>query len=311
MIPVGVAIGPILGFPIMPRGPAAWFGSVVALTLSCVPVAYAQPGPCPGPKVQPHPFNFDTNSRTVQVDPAENGGFSLGVISCVQNNDPADPLYVRWLIPGPDGWALQGFHLESGARLRNPGQVLQLDGCLQYGNRGDLTKALFLSIDGDQSKITDENATGCRSAAAAIGSAKTGVIEKIRTFIQNFFPSDAKNAAKTMLQFKGAVGIRPMGTDGYESFMEYSIAKLNPDSDGSVEGMMFRPEFQGNVESLLPDFKSSNPKDANLLIKKEGSLSFVVKGVRNPSLSYGTYAIYDRSGQRVAGISLPLIISGK
>jgi hypothetical protein len=283
-----------------------------ALTLSpaCAVAVCAQPGPCPGPKVQPHPFNFDTNSRTAQVDPAENGGFSLGVISCVQNNDAANPLYVRWLIPGPDGWPPPGFHLET-ARLRNPGQVPQLDGCLQYGNRGDMTKALFLGIDGDQTKINDENASGCRSAAAAIGGAKTGAIEKIRTFIQNFFPSDSKNAAKTMLQFKGKVGIQPMGTDGYESFMEYSVAKLSPDSDGSVDGMMFRPEFRGDVESLLPDFQTYNPKDANLMIKNEGAISFVVKGVRNPSLSYGTYAIYDRYGQRVAGIALPLIISGK
>lgn len=47
------------------------------------------------------------------------------------------------------------------------------------------------------------------------------------------------------------------------------------------------------------------------MIKEKGAISFVVKGVRNPSLSYGTYAIYDRYGQRVAGIDLPLIISGK
>lgn len=59
-----------------------------------------------------------------------------------------------------------------------------------------------------------------------------------------------------MLQFEGAVGIRPMGTDAYESFMEYSVVKLSPDSDGSVDGMMIRPEFRGNVESLLPVFQS-------------------------------------------------------
>jgi hypothetical protein len=308
MIRAGVAIGLILMTAI---AFALRMGSAIALTLTCATDICAQPGPCPGPKVQPHPFNFDTNSRTVQVDPAENGGFSLGVVSCVQNNNMANPLYVRWLIPGPDGWAPQGFHLESGTRLRNPGQVLQLDGCLQYGNRGDLTKALFLSIEGDQGKINDENARGCRGAASATGEAKTGTIEKIRTFIKNFFLSDSKNAAKTMLQFEGAVGIRPMGTDAYESFMEYSVVKLSPDSDGSVDGMMIRPEFRGNVESLLPVFQSYNPKDTNLMIKEKGAISFVVKGVRNPSLSYGTYAIYDRYGQRVAGIDLPLIISGK
>jgi hypothetical protein len=286
------------------------FGFVPILLLAFVPAGWAESGPCPGPKVQPHPPNFGTNSRLVPMNPADTGSFRFGVISCVQNNDQHNPLYARWLIPGPDGWAQQGSYLESGPRLRKDDQVQQLDGCLQYGNRGDMTTALFLSINGDQAKVDDERAHGCRQAVAAIGDLKTGTIEQIKTFIKNFFPSDQKYPAKTMLRFEGTVGIRPKGPDAYESFVEYSVAKVSPDSDASVEGMFIEPEFRGPVESLLRDFRFYN-KESNLMIREKGTFSFQVGGIQNPNLAYGTYAIHDRQGQRVGAIDVPLFVSGK
>ena len=247
------------------------------------------------------------------MNPAESGGFSLGVVSCVQNDDPDNnPLYVHWLIPGPDGWAPKGFHLESGTRFRSDGQVQQLNGCLQYGNRGDMTQALFLSVDGDQTKIDDEAARGCRSAAASVGEAKTGTISRIVTFIRNFFPSDSKNAAKTMLWFEGTIGVEPTGPDAYRSFVQYAIGRFQ-DSDGSIEGISIEPEFRGPVEALLRDFRSDNHESTSLMLepKGKGTISFQVKGIKNPSLSYGTYAIRDRTGQRVGSIDFPLFVSGK
>jgi hypothetical protein len=59
---------------------------------------------CPGPNYNPHPygnFDFETNSR---VERANYQKYKFEIVSCVVNHDKVYPIYVRWFIPGFNGW---------------------------------------------------------------------------------------------------------------------------------------------------------------------------------------------------------------
>jgi len=59
---------------------------------------------CLGPNQEPHPygsFTFKTNSR---ADASDLKGYKHSIISCISHDDPINPLYVKWVIPGPHGW---------------------------------------------------------------------------------------------------------------------------------------------------------------------------------------------------------------
>ena len=130
---------------------------------------------CEGPTNQSHPygtFTFYTNSR---VETINLGRYKYQVISCVADDDPVNPMRVKWLTPGPDGFIPPHEKLESVPRMSEVGLdpvvgtksdalIKQLDGCILYGDRGDTTSATFFGISGDTSRVAKEAQVGCRSA---------------------------------------------------------------------------------------------------------------------------------------------------
>jgi hypothetical protein len=299
----------------MPSWIFRYFVPVVVL-LSANGPRSAQADGCLGPLTQPHPhpfgsINFATNSLHEDVTRLPNvtaaGGFKFGIVSCVNNPDPSYPLRVDWLIPGPDGWVQPKDILNSVPRLTNEEAPLPLDGCLQYGNRGDTTLGKFFGVLDDQSKVDREQQRGCRKIVSDSNSSTTGTIQRIILKIKNFFPSDVNNPSKTMLKLEGIVGVDSKGPEQYISFFTYEIVKSG-NSDGSVEKVSMRPVFIGETEALLTAFEKKN--DPQIKVTSSGVVVFEVVGVKNPKLEYASYQIIDQNKQVVGSISFPVFVSG-
>ena len=276
----------------------------------------AQSASCPGPLLQPHPhpfgtFNFETDSvydaATRLPGVISGGDFQFGIVSCVTNPDPSNPLRVNWLIPGPDGWVQPSDRLYSVPRLTNATNPLQLSGCLEYGNQGNTTQGKFFGLSDDQPKIDDEHRRGCRAVIVDPRPSKITSIKDIILKFINYIPSDTKNAAKTMLKLEGTVGVRRIEENTYTSFVSYQITKT-AGSAGSPEAIRFRPIFRGLTESLLPAFFKKNGADVKASSK--GAISFDVFGVTNPQLLYASYAIIGENSEVVGSVRLPVFVSG-
>jgi hypothetical protein len=84
---------------------ALWSALTLVVPAALASLCWGQLAPqCVGPNKEPHSygnFDFETNSR---VDIMTYLQFKSGIVSCVANNDPEYPVYVRWLLPGPKGW---------------------------------------------------------------------------------------------------------------------------------------------------------------------------------------------------------------
>jgi hypothetical protein len=211
------------------------------------------------------------------------------------------------LIPHVDGWVPVKSKLISVPKLTNDPQGLQLDGCLEYGNRGDTTDGKFIGLKEDQTKAEDEKKRGCRAAIS--NPKKESLLEKIENIVlkfTNFVPGDAKDPAKTMLKIEGVVGVKG-GDDSYTSYMSYVISPFNG-SDGKVGDLKLRPNFSGATERFLPAFTKTNGPQLNLTEK--GFVSFNVVQVKNPVLTYGSYQILDRANVVVGSIAQPLFVPG-
>lgn len=284
-----------------------WPGPALGLTLMAIAIApaAAQPVDCLGPVKDPHPigpFNFESNSR---LDPMAFGEYRFGITSCVKNNDTANPLYVRWLIPGPHGWVPSRQTLESAPRLSKDDKVVQMKGCLQYGNRGDTTHGLFFGTEADKSRIDDEGKRGCRAAASQPQTAGSDILGNILLRIRNFFPSDATRPQATMLQLDGTVAIEAAGQTRYTSIFTYRVTRYQ--SDGSPSDVTLLPVFRGGAEALLPAFRKSNGPASRL--GGDGRIAFEVVEVGNPQLVYASYEFRDREGRVVGSIDFPVFVS--
>ncbi len=277
---------------------------VALLTLVSLQRADAQSGRCPGQNPEPHAYGSWTFRTTSRIEPLAAGRYHFGVISCADQDDARNHLYVRWLIPGPHGWIPPGGMLESTARLREDDKAPQLRGCLFYGNRPDVDSAAFLGRDGDEKQAEFERERGCAAAAAAMAD-KPGPIERLIQKVRNFFPSDKAKAEATMLQLNGEVDVEPIGSGGYRSVFRYQIRRT-AGSEGSPADVTLRPSFRGAAEALLPAFNKAYPDGVRF--GPEGSVSFDVEGVRSGELQYATYAFYDRERRLVAGIDVPVFV---
>jgi hypothetical protein len=168
-----------------------------------------------------------------------------------------------------------------------------------------MTGAHFSGLVTDKRRIVDEQQRGCREVAALPQDAPRGAIKRILLKIRNYFPSDAKNAAKTMLQLEGTAGIDSTRPNQYTSVVTYRI-KQNSD-EGSVEDISMRPAFRGATEALLPAFNERNPR--GIKVAGAGSITFDVVNVTNPTLDYASYEIFDQNNQLVGAVAFPVFVS--
>src|ERR1051325_8900207 len=86
---------------------------ISSISIGAVNQSFADPNVCSGQLKQPHPhpygsFNFETYSlhdmasKLPYASLSPSSKYKYGTVSCVTNPDPANFLYVHWLIPGPD-----------------------------------------------------------------------------------------------------------------------------------------------------------------------------------------------------------------
>jgi hypothetical protein len=276
---------------------------------------------CDGPLRQPHPnpygpFNFETNSLhdlASNILPRNSGrsNFEYGIVSCVTNPDP-DPngrLKVHWLIPQVYGWVFNG-HVLSVSRLTNDSSPSPQDGCLEYGNRGDSYFARFYATKDDLQNVQDEQKRGCRTVIANPRTQRS-IIKKIEDFFMHFInyaPSDGKDPQHTMFKIEGVIGITGGKENSYTSFMEYSVTRV--DSGGSIADLTLHPQFRGDAEVLLPTFQKQMGT-GSLKVESKGKVSFRVEDIKNPKLTYASYAIHDRNNTAVAALSVPVFVPAR
>lgn len=275
---------------------------------------------CEGPTNQSHPygtFTFYTNSR---VETINLGRYKYQVISCVADDDPVNPMRVKWLTPGPDGFIPPHEKLELVPRMSEVGLdpvvgaksdalIKQLDGCILYGDRGDTTSATFFGISGDTSRVAKEAQVGCRSAAGGTSpSSWSSDILDILHAVRNFFPSDAKRPNETMLELKGNIGVKRVDNSRYVSEFTYTLLPFN-NSKGEADKIQLQPLFDGSTESLLPAFEKENGKTVQL--SEKGNVNFRIDDLANPSLAYARYGFMNAQGEFLGSITLPVFIDNK
>ncbi|WP_316178081.1 hypothetical protein [Bradyrhizobium sp. SZCCHNS30591] len=281
----------------------AWRGPLGVLLLLLAAADPVFGDECLGPNQEPHPygsFTFKTNSR---VDFSYLKGYKHTVISCISHDDPINPLYVKWVIPGPHGWVPAKQRLESLARATNKDQFDQLKGCLLFGNQGETTRGTFIGVENDERRAADEGKVGCRVAVANVEPAPAG-IQSFSQKIRNWFPSDATRPRATLMRLDGDVGIDPRN-EGFSSYVSYTLTREG-DSQGSAADLTARPVFRGAAEALLPYFNEKNPKTIQL--REKDVIFFSVPRVANPGLSYASYEVYDKDQRVVGEISLPVFV---
>ncbi|UQS16599.1 hypothetical protein [Pseudomonas sp. HS6] len=263
---------------------------------------------CEGPIVKHHHlgnFNLETNSRIEEYK--DTNQYKFAIISCVSNNDKEYPIFVNWRTPRRTGWIPAGQKIDTPVLLVVKNDVEQLDGCLEYGNRGDFTSAPFFGTEADKKSIDLEKTNGCRAAATSRISASETTIENIILKFRSFFPSDVSRPDTTMLQIDGEVGIKKTGDNQYQSFFNYEVAPYKDSKNGVIKSITIKPAFSGPTEGLTEWFFKSNQKTANLASK--GIIKFDVSEVNNPSLTYASYELYSEKNELIAAIELPVYIS--
>jgi hypothetical protein len=254
-------------------------------------------------------FEFVTNSR---VEPTSDPDYPFVVKNCIANRPPFSVMHVWWLIPNVNGW-LKTDEIPSERRIAKGHNVTLMDGCLEYGIRGDMTKAPFLGDKAAKDGVAAETSKGCLQAAAdAYDEAQYGPVKSFTQTIKNYFPSGLKDAARTMLRLDAEVGIRAnVPSSGpatsYVSFMNYKIQRLEG-SEGNPRDITMRPAFKGATEALSDSFGRKNPEP--IKAGEDGSIAFEVTEIVNPKLAYATYNIYDRERNLVASVDFPVFVSG-
>ena len=262
---------------------------------------------CEGSLPKEHSYGgaeFSTNSRAEDLRLRQ---YRYGIISCVSNHDKDYPLYVRWFIPGPNGWVPPIRKLDSTPRLVEAVPVVTYEGCLQYGNRGDTTKAFFFGTASDKKGIDGEIALGCRASAMRSDDGQQHALEELFFRIRNYFPSDSKNPKLTFLQLDGVVSVKPLSPTSYLHHFGYELTPYEERGDGEPSKMTLRPAFRGTAEVLLSSFLKAHPKEMKM--GETGDISFVVSDIKSPRLTYGSYEIFDQNDQAVGAINFPAFSS--
>ena len=175
----------------------------------------------------PHPhgvFDFDTNAR---LEPTTQAFYKFAIIPCVKNNK-ANFLRIRWLIPDVFGWVPPNVTKYWVPRLVKDENVFQLKGCLEYGNRGDMTYAAFLGTGEDKPSVKREETQGCRATVVRYDLPKEGLIEKLHSVSRVFSHRQlearqhdvAKSKDRLVLRMSNQINtrvsfcIRPFATKG-------------------------------------------------------------------------------------------------
>src|SRR5215204_7252951 len=100
----------------------------------------AAAAPCPGDNPRPHPkppYDFITTSSV------RAGGGGSYYTTCVENRTPDRVLWIDWFIPGPSGYIPGGESRPSKRFFSTRGSV-DINGCLQYGNRWETMREFFI-----------------------------------------------------------------------------------------------------------------------------------------------------------------------
>ena len=278
---------------------------VGGLVFTVCSAAAQQTSQCAGPINDPHPhgvFDFDTNAR---LEPTTQAFYKFAIIPCVKNNK-ANFLRIRWLIPDVFGWVPPNVTKYWVPRLVKDENVFQLKGCLEYGNRGDMTHAAFLGTGEDKPSVKREETQGCRATVVRYDLPKEGLIEKLQFLFREYFPTDSSKPDSTMLRVEGSVGVENVESDQYTSVVLYQAVR-HEGSEGVIQEMTLRPSFKGAAEQLLSAYSQKNLKEIKL--GEKGVIAFDVRNVKNPVLTYASYEFYDRKGDLVGALSFPVFVS--
>src|ERR1700730_17345527 len=285
-------------------------GTILALALA-LPIRAQSPA-CSGDMNKPHPhpygpFNFETNSRREPITASQ---FKFKIISCVRNPDPNNYLSVRWLIPGPKAYVPRNDILDSQPRRTTEETSPELEGCLEYGDRGDTRTAPFYGLATDVPDVANEKTHGCRAAAARVQRepAQSGGLrlENFFDLFRIFLPSDTQKPSSTMLELEGAVGVKVISATSYISSFAFKV-RPHGENEGSAANVTIRPNFQGSAEPLLAAFRANNRDTTRL--NQVDALTFEVSEIVDPHFRYASYGLYDQNEKLVAEVDLPIFVN--
>ncbi|WP_422403754.1 hypothetical protein [Pseudomonas sp. GZD-209] len=293
----------------VPAAPIVLLASLTLVNLWLDAPALAETNPlCSGEMAQPHKvgnFDFETNSRLEEH--ASVSQYKFAIVSCVGNHDQVYPVRVNWPVAHITSWVPAGKKVESAPILQVSNDARQLEGCLEYGNRGDTTHAFSFGDGFSKSIVESEGEQGCRAAIATHSAPSKGVMEKFRFRIQIFFPSDVKSPGATLIQLDGEVGIDADKENHYRSVFNYEVRPYKDSKPGTLESISIRPFFKGVDDSLYSAFMKHNPEPIRL--QQKGTITFEVSGIKQPALTYARYEIFSQQNELIGAVELPVYVS--
>lgn len=281
---------------------------ILGLAVYCSAVLSITPpaSSCEGGLLQTHQpaggFHFQTASEVRDF-----GGYKTAVI-CAKNLSKGRDTHLVWFIPTLQGWIPPEESILK-ERLIRTGSVSGVESCVEYGNRGEWTRAAFFGDDIDHQESSEERSAGCAGARDKYhGQAQLEGIappDELKLSITTFFPSDPDNASDTMLELYGSIVLTRLNDKQYEILLSLFLERYKGREMGNVGEVVVTPSAEHLPAHISSIFKENIPEKTKLedIIGKKFVVDYLDDGV------FGEVVlnIASKPGEHLARISIPAL----
>jgi hypothetical protein len=280
--------------------------SLFAAGLSCLPAWACTPDA--GQEHRPKAgYHFKTQSYVRSYDPTPVG------VTCVQNLT-SNWMEVHWFIPGSGGWGPPSELSPPWERFLRTQKYQSLEGCLEYGNLGETTKAGFHGDAIDHESVVEEKRIGCTAARNKYHSVamRGDNLEKMTTLsipVKILFPSDVEKPGDTMLVLSGEVKVVPGEQRRYSILFDLKISRYEGADQADSSQIFVKPSFDARVASLWPMFKE-HLGEMLPIDKLSGTRIDVAPAEGTVAIEQASMEIVSANGRILARLGFPVYIFG-
>jgi hypothetical protein len=276
-----------------------------------LPASAAGPGYLSPPKMcEPnhimvdHPFGDDHFATTSWYHATKNAHLYT---TCVENRG-SKTVYIDWPIPGPKRNYISAGDSAHGPRVFTDHNTVDVLGCLIYGGYRMAIKEQFLGhIEGIQRAKDDEDCSKARQGqvASLIQLAEPPWFNS-ETSGRASFPSDAKDIDGTLIRLDYWINLRPGPEKRYTIDFIYQAGAVFPEKyHGNINDVTVR----GGSDILSQAIKETRKSDGIIHLEDyKGAFLVSPEMPAKFSLINASYDFFDRYGQPVASIYVPLLL---
>ena len=200
-------------------------------------------------------YSFETNHSYTPGQP-------LNIYrTCIRNLSKDGDLFINWYIPGPRKVYVLPGELQVFPRRSLDPDARPLNGCLEYGNSGDLTVAEFLGDKDDEARSNSEKESKCKEY---VGLDIRKVDLKIEVPVESStlqwsdkvginIPSDPLEPRDSMLRLEAEYGVSyNTEKSAHEAYFYYSANRIEGREKGDPNAVSYVARaLEGSAIDLL------------------------------------------------------------